>query len=299
MRRIGVTIGIWLIAAAFAESQHEATERQGVTGDLRLHQLASRVFGNTRTLRVWLPPCYDSVASQGRRYPVLYLNDGQNLFDSATSLFNPMEWRADETARALIESGAIDPVIVVGIDNAGRRARGHEYLPWVDVTLSPPEPDPQGRRYPEFLVDEVIPFVNARYRTRTDAASTALGGSSYGALISLYVALVRPSVFGRLLLESPSLYVDDAHILREVAQGQWPARVYIGVGTNEGGRPGCDPRAARMTQMVSDVRRLEQLLRHSGLDSTRLLVTVAPCAVHDEAAWAARLPDALRFLFRR
>lgn len=269
-----------------------------VTGDLRLHELRSRVFGNTRTLRVLVPDGYDSPEHAGRRYPALYLNDGQNLFDSTTSMFNPMEWRVDETVRALVAAGRIPPLIVVGIDNAGRQQRFTEYFPYVDEYLRPPEPDPQGERYPEFLVDEVVPFVEARYRVLGDAAHRGLGGSSAGALAAMYTAVARPGAFGRLLIESPSIYVDEAHILRDAASVEtWPERIYLGAGTNERGQPDCDPSAQTDSELVRDVRRFAQLLEGAGVDPERISVVVTPCAVHDEAAWAARLPQALTFLF--
>lgn len=269
-----------------------------VVGDLRLHEFRSRVFENTRMLRVLVPGGYDAPENRERRYPVLYLNDGQNLFDSATSVLNPMEWRVDETVRDLTAAGRIPPLIVVGIDSAGRRGRFREYFPYVDEYLSPPEPHPQGTRYPEFLVDEVIPFVEARYRVRSQAARRGLGGSSAGALAAIYAVVKRPGVFGRLLVESPSIYVDDARILRE-ATGvvSWPERIYVGAGTNEGGRPDCDPAATDEPELVRDVRRFERLLLDAGVEARRIKVTVAPCAAHDESAWAERLPEALRFLY--
>lgn len=268
-----------------------------VTGDLRFHEFRSGVFGNTRTLRVLVPPGYDAPGNRNRRYPVLYLNDGQNLFDSATAIFNPMEWRVDETVDSLIRAGTIAPLIVVGIDNAGRRGRAHEYLPYPDEYLSPPEPNPQGKRYPEFLAGEVIPFVNSHYRTLTGPENTALGGSSYGALIATYSVMARPGVFGRVLVESPSFYVDSSRILTEAALVRsWPTRVFLGVGTNEGGRPACDPHSPRTPDIVQEVNRFRSIIT-AAQPSSRVEVVVVPCAVHDERAWAARLPAALAFLY--
>lgn len=284
-----------LLALQISSSSVEAQ----VIGDLRLEELRSEVFGNTRTLRVLLPPGYDQPANRDRRYPVLYLNDGQNLFDSATAIFNPMEWRVDETVDSLVRAGAIPSLIVVGIDNAGRRGRAHEYLPYPDEYLSPPEPDPQGRRYPGFLADEVIPFVNSRYRTLTGPENTALGGSSYGALIATYSVIARPGVFGLLLVESPSFYVDSSRILTEAALARaWPSRVFLGVGTNEGGQQSCDPHEPVTPEIVQEVERLQGIIT-TAQPSSLVEILVAPCAVHNEAAWAARLPAALGFLYRR
>ena len=270
-----------------------------VVGDLRLHELRSQVFGNSRTLRVLLPPGYDDPANATRRYPVLYLNDGQNLFDSATAIFNPMEWRADETVDSLVHAGAIEPLIVVGIDNAGRRGRAREYLPYPDEYLSPPEPDPQGRRYPAFLANEVMPFINTHYRIASGPDNIGLGGSSYGGLIATYAALALPGRFGRLLVESPSFYVDSTRILT-AAQSvtSWPGRVFLGVGTNEGGSPNCDAASTAVPTIVQEVRQFERLI-HQAEPGARVRVEVVPCAVHNEQAWAQRLPRALVFLFGR
>jgi predicted alpha/beta superfamily hydrolase len=269
-----------------------------IVGDLRLHEFRSRVFDNTRTLRVLVPDGYDAEQNGERRYPVLYLNDGQNLFDASTSVLNRMEWRVDETVRELTSAGRIAPMIVVGIDSAGRRGRFREYFPYVDAYLRPPEPNPQGKRYPAFLVDEVIPYIEARYRVEHRASSRGLGGSSAGALAAMFTVIDRPGVFGRLLIESPSIYVDDAHILRDAAHAaSWPERIYLGVGTNERGQPACDPKDLAEPELVRDVRRFERLLREARVDAARIRVVITPCAVHDEAAWAARLPEALTFLY--
>jgi predicted alpha/beta superfamily hydrolase len=266
--------------------------------ELRFHELRSEVFGNTRTLRVLLPRGYDSLQNRNRRYPVLYLNDGQNLFDVSTSVMNPLEWRVDETVDSLIAAGRIPPMIVVGIDNAGRRGRFREYFPWVDQYLDPPEPNPQGTRYPAFLVDEVIPFVESRYRAATDARLRGIGGSSAGALAALNAVVSRPGVFGALLVESPSLYVDDFHILRNAANVKvWPARIFLGAGTNEEGRPSCDPASTTETELVRDIRRFARTLHDAGVDSSRIRTVVVPCAVHNETAWAERFPAALEFLY--
>jgi len=269
-----------------------------VEGELRLHEFHSKTFQNARMLRVLLPDGYDAPENRDRRYPVLYLNDGQNLFDASTSVLNPMEWRVDETVHALVAGRTIPPMIVVGIDSAGRRARFKEYFPYVDQYLRPPEPNPQGKRYPAFLVDEVIPFIHDHYRVARDPAGRGIGGSSAGALAAIYAVVARPGVFGRLLVESPSIYVDEAHILRDASNvAAWPERIYLGAGTNESGQRTCDPNDRDEPELVSDVRRFERLLRDAHVDATRVHLTIVPCAVHDEAAWASRLPDALTFLY--
>jgi enterochelin esterase-like enzyme len=261
---------------------------QSATGDLRLHEFRSRIFQNTRFLRVWLPPGYDDAANAGRRYPVLYLNDGQNLFEPSTS-FNGVEWQVDETADRLIREGAIPPLIIVGIDNTGK-ARIREYMP--HRSLHPIMMRAHGTRYPSFLFKEVIPFVGRNYRVASGPENTGLGGSSLGALIALYTAAVRPGTIGRLLLESPSLWASNRQLIRQ-SRGvkRWPERIYLATGTAEAGRKDKDQ------SVVDDVRELAGILHRAGLDDARLRLVVDDGAAHHEAAWAHRFPEALGFLF--
>lgn len=257
-------------------------------GELRLHELQSRIFRNTRLLRVWLPPGYSAPENQDRHYPVFYLNDGQNLFDPATAYIG-VDWQADEAAERLIREGRIPPLIIVGIDNA-QRERAREYLPY--RSFHPPIMRPQGKRYPDFLLKEVMPFLYQRYRIARGPENTGLGGSSLGAIISLYTALDRPGTFGRLLLESPSLYISNRRLLRSSrAFRQWPARIFMAIGTREVGHE------ERDREVVEDVRELERVLRRAGLGADHLLVRIDEGAIHSEKEWARRFPEALVFLF--
>jgi predicted alpha/beta superfamily hydrolase len=269
-------------------SEQVTPASDSVTGDLRLHEFRSRIFRNTRMLRVWLPPRYDAPENDTRHYPVLYLGDGQNLFDRATA-FAGVEWRVDETADRLIRQEVIPPLIVVGIDNTqGDRIK--EYLPF--RSFHPPVLRPQGKRYPDFLMNEVMPFVYERYRIARGPENTGLGGSSLGALISLYTVMERPGIFGHVLLESPSLFVSNRRILKYSRHfRQWPAKMFLATGTRESGREDKD------RQAVEDVRALERSLRRAGLDDSRLLVRIDDGAGHNEGEWAKRIPDALSFLF--
>lgn len=267
-------------------------------GRLEIVDMESRVFGNTRHLRVWLPIGYDEPENGDRFYPVLYLNDGQNLFDASTALFGSGEWQVDEVASELQRLGRIPPIVVVGIDNAGRRGRAREYLPYPDEFLDPPEPDPLGRLYGDFLAEDVIPFVERRFRVDQHRGGRTLGGSSYGALVAMYVAISHPGLFSSLLLESPSFYVDDDHILRDAAAAALDLdRIYLGVGTNELALAGC-PDHPGNAEAVNGVRRMVSILHGVGLrEGERVKVVVEECAVHNNAAWARRLPSALEFLF--
>ena len=259
-----------------------------ITGDFRLHEFRSRIFRNSRLLRVWLPPEYGSDFSQQVRYPVLYLNDGQNLFDSATS-FIGVEWGVDETADRLIREGVIPPMIIVGMDNAQAR-RAKEYLPYITPEL--PDKTVNGKNYPRFLVEEVMPFIEGTYRVRNGPEFTSLGGSSLGALITLYTVMAKPGVFGRVLLESPSLFVSERKVLRQTKLAQaWPQRMFVAIGTNE------TERERHRQAVIDDVLTLEHHLRAAGLGEDRLKVVIDPGARHSEGEWAKRLPDAMTFLF--
>ncbi len=254
-------------------------------GNLWLHELRSRIFGNTRLVRVWLPPDYDGWGAT--RYPVLYLNDGQNLFDPATA-FAGVDWRVGEAATRLISERKIPPLIIVGIDNTKNRAC--EYIPY--RSKDPRVLKPAGKCYTDFLQREVMPLIEERYPVRKGPENTGLGGSSLGGLITLYTQLAAPGVFGRLLIESPSLFVANGKIMEESRRfSRWPARMYIGVGTREVGN------AEKDVKIVDSVRELESILRSFGVDDRRLKVRVEEGAAHNEAAWAARFPEALEFLY--
>jgi predicted alpha/beta superfamily hydrolase len=265
-----------------------AIRAMGVMGDLRLIEFRSRIFRNTRFLRVWLPPGYDDLENAERHYPALYLNDGQNLFESSTS-FTGVEWQADETADRLIRESSIAPMIIVGVDNAGKD-RIREYMP--HRSLNPMIVRALGRHYPDFLIKEVMPFVCRNFRVAKDAGNIGLGGSSMGALIALHTAIARPGVIGKLLLESPSLWASNRQLIRESLRVRiWPERVFLGVGTAEAGSP------ERSRATVDDVRELAAILRRAGLSEKRLRLVIDENAGHNEGAWAARFPQALQFLF--
>jgi predicted alpha/beta superfamily hydrolase len=260
-------------------------------GRLDIIELHSKSLGAGRTIRVWTPPDL----ARGVRCDVLYLNDGQNLFGDG-----PYDdgggWHADTGAAKLIADRSIPPLIVVGIDNGGDdRARGIDYLPVPDPFEADPAPS-GADRYLDFVIGEVMPYVNARYPTLTGPAHTGFGGSSYGAASAFYAALSRPGVFGRLLLESPSIGAGNGVMLERARTfTRWPERVDIGIGTLEG-RGG---RGGRAGQGPTAVETLTDILKRDGFTDARLRVVVQEGAGHNEAAWASRFPDAIKFLFGR
>lgn len=159
-----------------------ARQNQTLTGHIHIHKgFTSRLLRNHRDVIVYLPPDYE--ANRRKRYPVLYLQDGQNLFDGTTSFTYGQEWRVDETAQSLIKGGEIEPLIIVGIHNAGHE-RTDEYTPTRDTRR---KVGGKAEIYGRMLVEELKPVIDSRYRTLSHASHTGLGGSSLGGLVSLYL----------------------------------------------------------------------------------------------------------------
>jgi predicted alpha/beta superfamily hydrolase len=254
---------------------------------LDIHHIESRALETTRRITVLRPRRRYGATSEG--FPVLYLNDGQNLFDPLRA-FAGVTWNVQETVNRLARKRLIPPLVVVGIDHGGAQ-RNREYLPAEDPG-NPYSRVPLGRKYAEFVINEVMPFVERNYPVARGPANTGFGGSSYGAVAALYTTLMHPGTFGRLLLESPSLYVANRFMLRKArAAMRWPARIYLGVGTTETNREQVN------RETVENVWRLESILRGSGFGPRRLKVVVEDGGRHSEGDWARRLPDAIRFLF--
>lgn len=282
--------GLFCTTAAYAADATQPCQST-VSGDLRLHTLDSKVFDNSRTIRVLLPPGYDAPGNQSRRYPVLYLLDGQNLFDACLSDVSHKEWSVDETVYALVAGQKIPPLIVVGVDHAGK-FRAHEYLPYKDFLGDPEMDEPAGQRFPEFLTREVMPLVDGQYRTLPGQPNTGIGGSSYGGVAALYALLARPNRFGYGLIESPTLWIGMGQLLRDTRPlAALPVKVFVAFGGKEAGDPAINDR------MVGLIREVEANFRTAGYDDTNFRVVIEPEALHNETAWAGRLPGALTFLF--
>jgi len=234
-----------------------------------------------RTRRVWLyvPPGY---ATSQRRYPVLYMHDGQNVFDARTSFAG--EWGVDETLDSLRALG--DPgVIVVAVDN-GQQRRFDEYSPWPN----PPYGGGQGDGYVDFLVQTLKPYIDQHYRTLRDRFHTGIAGSSMGGLISLYAALKYPDVFGRVGVFSPAFWV--APSIYTVARNATPhpgTRIYIVTGAQEGDTP---------EVYVHDHQRMIDTLVAAGFVIDRdVRGAIRPDGKHAEWFWRREFPAAYQWLF--
>ncbi|HEX3526398.1 MAG TPA: alpha/beta hydrolase-fold protein [Thermoanaerobaculia bacterium] len=257
------------------------------TGTFRAHPAFQSKFLEPRDVIVYLPPDYEKDLT--RRYPVLYMHDGQNLFDAVHA---GMEWQVDETAERLIRSGAIGPLIVVGVASADSDVRRDEYTPtYVEFKREDGVVLKGGGKadlYGRLLVEELKPFIDRTYRTRPEAAATSLGGSSFGGLVTLYLGLKYPQTFGGTLLAvSPSVWWDDRVILKAVAAlpAKTGQRIWVDIGTAEG------------DDDVADTRRLRDALIAKGWKlGVDLAYVEAKGAAHDEIAWAERMEPMLRFV---
>jgi len=236
---------------------------------------------SAREVQVWLPPGY--AAHPEQRYPVLYLHDGQNVFDAQAA---GAEWQVDEAAQAGVASGRLRPFIVVAVSN-GNATRLDDYTPTA-VTQATERRGGGAPAYARYLVEELKPAIDRRYRTRPGRADTAVGGSSLGGLVSMWLALHRPETFGAALVVSPSVWWDDRVLLRDVA-ATTPTprpRLWLDMGAQEG------------DEAVQQARELAELLRRRGWTDGMLRFVEDPQGRHDEASWAHRVPAMLDFLYR-
>jgi predicted alpha/beta superfamily hydrolase len=274
-----ITIPMW--------ADEREARPMNVVGELRVHDdVYSPQLENRRTIWVWLPPDYED--DEDRRYPVLYMHDGQNLFDASLSFAG--EWAVDETATQLIRAGEIEPIIVVGIANHGAD-RLAEYLP---IPVRRPEmPDrlrdiePRGERYLDFLVDTVMPMINENYRTLTGPEHTAVAGSSMGGLISLHAGLTRADHFSRIGAMSPSLFPYDPDDFVEFREAEKTAPfLWFDCGTRESGVFG-----------MRYVREMQTAAAVLNARFERFRFVIDEGAAHNEPAWRERLPEMLRFFY--
>jgi len=236
----------------------------------------SRELGNRRDILVYLPTSYDK---GDQPYPVMYMQDGQNLFDPATSFAG--EWGVDSALARAPRKGR--RAIIVGIPNAGTE-RIREYSPFVDARIG----GGMGDRYLDWIEGTVKPLIDARYRTIRDPEGTGIGGSSLGGLISLYAFFRSPARYGFAAVLSPALWFGDRQIFRFVeSAGYVRGRIYLDVGTREG------------EGTLTNARAMRDLLIDKGYTRGRggnLLWVEDTHGMHNEASWGRRLRAAFPFL---
>lgn len=231
-----------------------------------------------RYRRIWIyyPPDYEA---SRKNYPVLYMHDGQNLFDQQTSYAG--EWEVDETLNELFELGYEVP-IVVGVDNGGVN-RTEEYTPWVNPGYS----SGNGEAYMQFIVETLKPYIDANFRTLPDRENTGIMGSSLGGLISHFGVFQHTEVFGKAGLFSPSYWFSDSvwAFTASAQAGHW-LRVYQMCGSAEGSNT--DVNMLRMSDSLIAI----------GLPETNIKNVVIPGGQHNEALWRGQFRAAYLWLFQ-
>lgn len=259
-------------------TQHTVVGAVRIAKDIHSPQL-----GNTRDLLVYLPPSYHG--QPDRAYPVIYMHDGQNLFDKATSYVG--EWQVDETMETLSADGV--EAIIVGIPNTGGE-RIAEYSPYETRWGKG-----KGDQYLAFIADTVKPLIDSEFRTLKDRAHTGTAGSSMGGLISMYAFLRRPDVFGFAGVMSPSFWITGGKLMT-YAEGLpvRPGKLYLDIGTNEMSWRRAGAGAKTFTNSVRQMYDL--MVRKGYLPEQQIKYVEDAHGVHHESSWTKRLPDMMRFL---
>lgn len=228
-----------------------------------------------RRIWIYLPPDYDS---SRHAYPVLYMHDGQNLFDRKSSFLE--EWKVDERLNALFAKGD-SGIIVVGIDNGGIR-RIDEYSPW----QNPQYGGGEGEEYVQFIANTLKPHIDSLYRTRKGPRHTGIMGSSMGGLISLYGGLRNPEVFGKIGVFSPSLWFSEkVWSWMDTVQIGDSTRIYLLAGAKES------------QTMVKELEKCDSVLLSHGMAREQLFLQIDPNGTHSETFWGPAFPAAYAFLF--
>ena len=302
---IELSVATWsdMASGYTASAGDEAHVPVKATGDVRRLQIvggSGGAEGSVRDCLVWLPAGYDDAANAGVKYPVIYMFDGQNLFEKHKGI--PAEWGADETATKLIAEKRTGPFIIVGIPNSGA-TRISEYLP---VDAIPGAAKPGGAAFMAFVVTQIKPRVERAFRVETDRAKVGIGGSSLGAAMALQGAFEYPDQFGLVLAESLPLRTGDAKAWKtwleagvaKLAGGgadkKLPVRVMMAYGSVEYGSDAS--RAETNAAYAKDLDALREMLIKAGMGPDKVTLVTSKDAQHTESAWAERLPNALEFL---
>lgn len=232
--------------------------------------------GRKRRIAVLLPHNYHET---DKRYPVLYLQDGQNLLEHRSPFGN---WHVDQRLAMMAEHGKAD-IIVVAIDHA-EEDRIREFSP-PEVTKFGPS---LGKQYARYMSEELKPYVDANFRTLHDRQHTGVGGSSMGGLISVYTGFIFPETFGKMMIFSPSLWLTPKIYFHAINFfNPFQTKIYLYAGGNEG------------SNMVPNVQRLKAALQRKGLDGSKIEfnISIDPEGEHNEAKWGQEFPKAVEWLF--
>ena len=272
-----------LVAVLLFQGRVFSADLQVTGAYVLLENVASKHLADRRNVLVLLPRGYFDPASREKRYPVLYMHDGNNLFDPRLS-FTGIDWGVDEATDSLVKHRLIEPIIVVGIYNSP--ARMEEYTPFVD----PKHGGGKGENYATFLIEELKPRIDREFRTLADRGHTGIGGSSLGGLISLYIGLSRPEVFSQIIAMSSSVWFADSELSRWIRGRKIPddMKIWTDMGLNE------DPAGG---ETVETARAFDAAFRQAFPRVKGYRYKEIPGAVHSESAWRRRFPEVLRFQY--
>lgn len=262
----------------------QGMSRSTVTGDFQIFfDFKSRYLKRNRNVYVWLPPDYKG--GRATKYPILLCQDGQNLFDAATSYLG-VEWELDEAAQTLIARYEIEPMIIVGVANTEDRI--YEYTPFGELEGGGGAAD-----YGKFVIEELLPFLVKRFKIDTRSLKNCVLGSSIGALAALHLFARYPRLFPNAAILSPATWFAKGRLLSWIDETDFHAggKLWLDVGTEEG-----VPDANGVTDALRKVRRIRKAFAGKGFEAGKNLCYVEdPGGTHDELSWQRRIPDVLKF----
>ena len=268
---------------------------------LDIFEVHMKALNKSRTVRIWKPYDYDMRAD--KHYPVIYMHDGQNLFDLSLAKHGAI-WDVHTTIEHLMKTKLFEGAIVVGVDCAPGLERLDEYSPWVTERMEDMkasghfqrEVGGEGEAFAEFLVHQLKPYVDSMYRTKPDRANTLIAGSSMGGLMSLYFGAAYPNVFSKVCAMSTAAWFADRALFDHMKKldVNMPTKWYLDVGTKETSSDEIE----NFNQIYIDgTLALERHLLELGVSRDQVKVVVEEGGTHYETAWARRLPSALEWLF--
>jgi predicted alpha/beta superfamily hydrolase len=271
--------GLFLIFTLFLFACNEPIKTSTATVSVQVlpYQFLMAELDRQRSIRLYLPPSYQT---SDKRYQVIYMHDGQNLFDDMTA--SAGEWQVDESLNQLAQKKGIE-VMVVGIDN-GNDFRMNEFSPWENKRFG----EAQGKKYMDFVVDVVKPYVDTNFRTQPDRLHTAIMGSSMGGLISHYGVHAYPEVFSKAGIFSPAYwYSQDVFSFTQFKKASLDARLYVMYGDKEG------------NGMIADTNQMQRQLRQQGHPRQNTLFKRVPDGEHNEQLWRTEFTEAVQWLFQQ
>jgi predicted alpha/beta superfamily hydrolase len=270
---------LFLISTLFLFACSEPIKTFTATDNVQVlpYQFVMPELERQRSIRLYLPPSYQT---SDKRYPVIYMHDGQNLFDDFTAFAG--EWQVDESLNQLADKQGLE-VIVVGIDNGGD-LRMNELSPWENKRFG----EAQGKQYMDFVVDVVKPYIDTNFRTQSDRLHTAIMGSSMGGLISHYGVHAYPEVFSKAGIFSPAYwYSQDVFSFTKFKKAPLDARLYVMYGDKEG------------DGMIADTDKMLRQLRQQGHPRQNFLFKRVPNGEHNEQLWRTEFTEAVQWLFQQ